>query len=604
MAKIKAEKRSKLEADKTPTKIKAEIKAKQAAIDAAIDADDYEKAKQLTKERGTLEKQPSTRDNADAIVSTKKRKKGDASSEGGGSKKKKGGIGIGGESEHETKKKKEKSEDKKKVKGSSDDSIESEEEKPKKKKAKKAKTAKKADDAEEIPKKKAKKAKRGDADAKNLVKSKSDDGKDAKNKKKKRKNNNEKGQTVETTESDDGKVDGASTKGGGSKVEQYRKLHSITIEGTSAQCSAPPLFHFSDTPFGSTILGEVQRAGYTAPTPIQAESWPIALQGHDMISVAKTGSGKTCGFLFPAFMHIIKRLQMQVKDVGNEADHYVDLMKKRMLAAEQKVAPGGGASASAQAPAKSGPKRCKCGSTTHLRTNFYDCPLKGKEVAEPSGGSKQQWSRGGTLVIGPIAVVLAPTRELAVQIQEEAGKFGRSSEVRSVCVFGGAPKWPQIRAIELGVEIVVATPGRLNDIVSMGKCPLDRVSYLVLDEADRMLDMGFEPQIRELTKQVSKDRQTLLFTATWPKEVVKIARDFLKPDAVKVSIGRMDRLVANEQVQYTHAYASTHMRMRLHACVCVYTLAYAWPYTAHCTCHTHSTLYMPYAQPVTAHCIY
>jgi ATP-dependent RNA helicase DDX5/DBP2 len=78
--------------------------------------------------------------------------------------------------------------------------------------------------------------------------------------------------------------DGEEMEGGSQEVKQYRSLHSITIDGTSSQCSAPPLLQFADTPFGSTILGEVQRAGFSAPTPIQAESWPIALQGHDMVS--------------------------------------------------------------------------------------------------------------------------------------------------------------------------------------------------------------------------------------------------------------------------------------------------------------------------------
>jgi len=72
-----------------------------------------------------------------------------------------------------------------------------------------------------------------------------------------------------------------------------------------------------------------------------------------------------------------------------------------------------------------------------------------------------------------------------------------ASKVRSICMYGGAPKYPQIRAVELGCELVVATPGRLSDIAEMGKCSLERVSFLVLDEADRMLDMGFEPQVRD-----------------------------------------------------------------------------------------------------------
>ena len=90
--------------------------------------------------------------------------------------------------------------------------------------------------------------------------------------------------------------------------------------------------------------------------------------------------------------------------------------------------------------------------------------------------------------------MLAPTRELAVQIWEEAGKFGRSSRIKSTCVYGGAPRAAQVAALKEGVEVCIATPGRLIDLLEARSSNLRRVTYLVLDEADRMLDMGFEPQ--------------------------------------------------------------------------------------------------------------
>ncbi|QCD81027.1 ATP-dependent RNA helicase DDX5/DBP2 [Vigna unguiculata] len=102
---------------------------------------------------------------------------------------------------------------------------------------------------------------------------------------------------------------------------------------------------------------------------------------------------------------------------------------------------------------------------------------------------------------GPIVLVLAPTRELAIQIQEEALKFGSRTSIRSTCIYGGAPKGPQIRELRRGVEIVIATPGRLIDMLEAQHTNLQRVTYLVLDEADRMLDMGFEPQIRKIVGQ-------------------------------------------------------------------------------------------------------
>lgn len=98
--------------------------------------------------------------------------------------------------------------------------------------------------------------------------------------------------------------------------------------------------------------------------------------------------------------------------------------------------------------------------------------------------------------------MLAPTRELAVQIQQECQKFGASSRIKNTCVYGGQPKHTQASALRSGIEIVIATPGRLIDFLDSRTTNLKRVTYLVLDEADRMLDMGFEPQIRKVVNQV------------------------------------------------------------------------------------------------------
>lgn len=147
---------------------------------------------------------------------------------------------------------------------------------------------------------------------------------------------------------------------------------------------------------------------------------------------------------------------------------------------------------------------------------------------------------------GPIVLILAPTRELAVQIQEEASKFGKSSRIRNTCVYGGVPKGPQIRDLAKGVEICIATPGRLIDMLEGGKTNLRRVTYLVLDEADRMLDMGFEPQIRKIIGQIRPDRQTCMWSATWPKEVRQLASDY-QHDFIQVNIGSME-LSANHRI--------------------------------------------------------
>jgi ATP-dependent RNA helicase DDX5/DBP2 len=147
---------------------------------------------------------------------------------------------------------------------------------------------------------------------------------------------------------------------------------------------------------------------------------------------------------------------------------------------------------------------------------------------------------------GPIVLVLAPTRELAVQIQQEVTKFGKSSRIRNTCVYGGVPKGQQIRDLARGSEVCIATPGRLIDMIESGKTNLRRVTYLCLDEADRMLDMGFEPQIRKIINQIRPDRQTCMWSATWPKDVRQLASDYLN-DFIQVNVGSLD-LSANHRI--------------------------------------------------------
>lgn len=147
---------------------------------------------------------------------------------------------------------------------------------------------------------------------------------------------------------------------------------------------------------------------------------------------------------------------------------------------------------------------------------------------------------------GPVVLVLAPTRELAQQCQEVAATFGKHARVRSTCVYGGAPKMQQSRDLQSGVDIVIATPGRLLDFLETGKTNLSRCTYLVLDEADRMLDMGFEPQIRKIMEQIRPDRQVLMWSATWPKEIRQLAEEFLK-DYVHATIGSLN-LSANQNI--------------------------------------------------------
>ncbi|CAN1286658.1 DEAD-box ATP-dependent RNA helicase 20 [Linum perenne] len=243
------------------------------------------------------------------------------------------------------------------------------------------------------------------------------------------------------------------------EVEEYRLRREITVEGRDIP---KPVLSFEDVGFPDYVMEEVRKAGFKEPTPIQAQGWPMALKGRDLVGIAETGSGKTLAYLLPAIVHVN---------------------------AQPILAPGD----------------------------------------------------------GPIVLVLAPTRELAVQIQQEATKFGASSRIKNTCIYGGVPKGPQVRDLQKGVEIVIATPGRLIDMLESHNTNLRRVTYLVLDEADRMLDMGFEPQMRKIINQIRPDRQTLYWSATWPKEVEQLSKQFLY-NPYKVIIGSED-LKANHSIR-------------------------------------------------------
>ncbi|XP_055523405.1 uncharacterized protein LOC129717491 isoform X2 [Wyeomyia smithii] len=240
-------------------------------------------------------------------------------------------------------------------------------------------------------------------------------------------------------------------------VERFHEKHDITIIGNCPK----PITEFDEIDMPDYVLNEIEKQGYQKPTPIQAQGWPIALSGLNMVGVAKTGSGKTLGYMLPAIIHI---------------NH---------------------------------------------------------QKPDPS-------------IRGPLVLVLAPTRELAQQIQQVATDFGSSSYIRNTCLFGGSSKGPQAGDLRRGVEIVIATPGRLIDFLESGTTTLQRVTYLVLDEADRMLDMGFEPQIRKILEQIRPDRQILMWSATWPKEVQRLARDYLG-DYVQINVGSLE-LSANHNI--------------------------------------------------------
>jgi len=141
------------------------------------------------------------------------------------------------------------------------------------------------------------------------------------------------------------------------------------------------------------------------------------------------------------------------------------------------------------------------------------------------------------------ALVFAPTRELALQIEANAKSHGRAAGLRTVAVVGGESLPKQVKAMRAGVDILVATPGRLNDLIERGLVPLRTIKVLVLDEADRMLDMGFLPQVRRIIRHLPGKRQTMLLTATLSKEVEQLARE-LMTSCVRVDAARSATTVA------------------------------------------------------------
>lgn len=131
---------------------------------------------------------------------------------------------------------------------------------------------------------------------------------------------------------------------------------------------------------------------------------------------------------------------------------------------------------------------------------------------------------------------MTPTRELAIQVAEEVGKIGRTRRVRALPVYGGQPIERQIRALRNNVQIVIGTPGRLIDHINRGTIHLDHIKFLVLDEADEMLDMGFVDDIEEIMRSLPVERQTLLFSATMPRPILSLTKKYMKaPKNVTIS---------------------------------------------------------------------
>lgn len=282
----------------------------------------------------------------------------------------------------------------------------------------------------------------------------------------------------------------------------FREDYNITIKGGKIP---EPIRNWKESGIQKELLEIIDKVGYKEPTPIQRQAIPIGMQNRDIIGVAETGSGKTLAFLIP----LLSWIQSLPKIERNED-------------ADQ----------------------------------------------------------------GPYAIILAPTRELAQQIEEETVKFGQPLGIRTVVVVGGLSREEQGFRLRMGCEIVIATPGRLIDVLENRYLVLNQCTYIVLDEADRMIDLGFEPDVQKILEYMpvtnlkpdteeaedskvllanynskKKYRQTVMFTATMPPAVERLARTYLRRPAV-VYIGSIGKPVERVE-QIVHLMGENDKRKKL-----------------------------------------
>ncbi len=246
------------------------------------------------------------------------------------------------------------------------------------------------------------------------------------------------------------------------------------------------------------VLKGVRAAGYTEPTPIQRKAIPVVLSGRDVVGAAQTGTGKTAAFVLP----ILARLLGEEQRSGEHraGDHRAGEHRAGdHRPGEHRAAHGGHAPATRGAA--TGPRRLR-------------------------------------------ALILTPTRELAAQVETNARDYARFTHLEVGVVYGGVPLPPQERMLRgAGVDLLVATPGRLLDLFGRLALRLDYVDVLVLDEADRMVDMGFAPDLRRILKLLPADRQTLMFSATMPPDLNKVAKEALV-DPVRLDLAPPSRPAA------------------------------------------------------------
>jgi len=233
---------------------------------------------------------------------------------------------------------------------------------------------------------------------------------------------------------------------------------------------------FNDLNLIAPILEALKTEGYTTPTPIQAQTIPLILDGKDVLGCAQTGTGKTAAFAIPIIQLLSKNRSMQ----GN----------KRVIR----------------------------------------------------------------------SLVLTPTRELAIQIAESFENYGDKTNLKSMVLFGGVNQHSQVSQLRQGVDILIATPGRLLDLISQKYVHLNHLEYFVLDEADRMLDMGFLNDVKKIITKIPQKRQSLFFSATMPDPIVKLANTILvNPSKVEVTPVSSTANTINQAVYFVDKENKKHL---------------------------------------------
>ncbi len=263
---------------------------------------------------------------------------------------------------------------------------------------------------------------------------------------------------------------------------------------------------FAELGLNEQILAGVDALGFTQPTPVQAQAIPLALQGRDIVASAQTGTGKTAAFALPALQRIMELAVEMPQEQPAPETVATDV--------QTEGAPEQPAAEDAPAPKRRRRRRRRSKSAT------------ASPVSATSGPAR------------PLALVVTPTRELAQQIERVTTTVCEHTGQRSVIVMGGARFDRQLKALERGCDLLVATPGRLIDLMEHHHVDLSNVRVLVLDEADRMLDMGFWPSVRRIIQALPSERQNLLFSATIPPSI-KSTIDAMLNDPARVEIARV-----------------------------------------------------------------